>query len=393
MRVVSSVALGLALACLGAPLLVDGQAREPVIRDVPMQNGAALRPFHEALRHLEDGHRQQVRIMHWGDSNVAADLWTARARRRLQARFGHGGSGYLVPPPWGSRHDGSVVLRGGRSWQARRLGFARDFGPPDGLWGLAGVAVEGSGRGASLDIDLPARSGGSRIEVHALGRRRSGTLELRLDDGQAISIDTQRPRESLVRHGVALGPGAHRARLQVAGWQPVRVLGLVIEAERPGIVYDVLGINGHRMNAQLAWDRGLLREQLEAREPDLVIFGYGGNEALDRHLDMERYERQLSQGLGRMRSLVPDASCLVVSPVAMCPDNPRNVQVTEIQRRVAPQHGCAFWNTSEVSGGHGSLCQWIRVGGGLVSGDRLHLGRRGYEIVGEQFADALLADL
>ena len=392
-RRVAAVCAALGVVCLVAPMAVGGQTREPVVNDVSVENPSGLDAFHRALRGLGTGERQQVRVMHWGDSNVAADLWTLTTRRRLQHRFGDGGAGYLVPPPWGSRVGGPVVLRGGQRWQARRYGFARDFGPADGLWGLAGVAVEGQGRGAVLQLELPSMARGGRLEVHALGRRRGGTLEVVIDGSHPIAIDTERQGESLVRHDIALGPGPHRARVRVAGWKPVRLLGLVVEQEGSGVVYDVLGINGHRVTAQLAWDQQLMREQLEVREPDLVILGYGGNEALDVHLDLDHYEDKLDEALGRMRSLAPQASCLVASPVAMCPENQRNVEVTRIQRRVAPRHGCAFWNTSQVSGGHGSLCQWIRVGSGLVSGDRLHLGQRGYEIVGEQFADALVEGL
>lgn len=388
---VRACALVAAAAALCVVATGTAQRRPVVVRDVPVENPEALHAFHHALRELRAGNRDRVRVLHWGDSNVAADLWTSVARRRLQAAFGDGGAGYLVPPPWGSRFAGGVLIRGGRVWHARRYG--REYGPMDGLWGLAGVAVEGAGRGATLDIVPPPSPRGAVLEVHAVGRPRGGGFTVAVDGGPPLAVDTAMPHVSLVTRRIALPPGIHRARLRVTSARPVRLLGIVLEQADRGVVYDVLGINGLRVSAQLEWNEQLLHEQLAERPADLVVLGYGGNEALDIGLSMERYEAQLSRALERIRRLTPNASCLVVSPVAMCPANPRNMDVTAIQRRLAPRWGCAFWHTAEVSGGHGSLCDWIRAGEGMVSRDRLHLGRRGYELMGQRFTDALLREL
>ena len=369
----------------------SAQQREVEVRDVPIERPERLAEFHDALRALRAGRRRRVRVMHWGDSNVAADLATSVTRRVLQAAYGDGGPGYLVHARFGSRREGPTVLRPGEGWQPRRYGFARDFGPVDGLWGLAGVAVEA--RRASMDIELPPSPHGTTVEVHALARPGSGLVELRAGRETRAIVPTEGARGALVREVVSLAPTERRATVRVRGGRPVRLLGVIVERTQPGVVYDVFGINGHRVSAQLEWNTELLRAQLHTRAPDLVVLSYGGNEALDRSLSMTRYEEQLTRAVDRIRGLTPHASCLLTSPIAMCPLERRNVEVTRIQREVAERAGCAFFHTAEVSGGHGSLCGWIRAGGGLVSRDGLHLGRRGYAIVGEKLTAALLADL
>jgi lysophospholipase L1-like esterase len=63
------------------------------------------------------------------------------------------------------------------------------------------------------------------------------------------------------------------------------------------------------------------------------------------------------------------------------------------QRETALAHGAAFWNSSQVMGGAYALCEWKRQSPALVSGDNLHLSRQGYTLVGEKFAEAVLAGL
>jgi lysophospholipase L1-like esterase len=331
--------------------------------------------------------------LHYGDSNVAADLWTAVARRTLQARFGDGGAGYLVPRPHGSWNRSSASVRAGSSWKTRRLGFAKRFGPVDGLWGLAGVAMEASAPRSWLEIRVPSWPEGAQVELHLLGRANGGRLAVAVDRGPTKVVDTKGAGQTLVVHRLALASGTHKVRARLVGAEPVRVLGAVVERRRPGVVYDVLGINGHRVTAISQWVAGLIKAQLSRRPADLVVLSYGGNEGLDHRLTLAEYERQLRSALGRVRTLAPKASCLLTGPVAMCPERPRVTKIAQIQRRVAPEFGCGFWDSAAVGGGPGSLCQWIRADPTLVARDRLHLRQAGYEIIGRQFTRALLAGL
>ncbi|MFW5924567.1 MAG: GDSL-type esterase/lipase family protein [Myxococcota bacterium] len=383
----AAAALVLALALWG-PELAVGQRAEPAVHDVPIERTHALRHFYAGLKKLERGADRKVRVLHYGDSNVAADLWTSVARSALQRRFGDGGPGYVVPG-FGSRSDPSLGERKSSGWKARRKGFARDFGPLDGRWGLAGVAAE-AGAGGWVQLKMPPMPQGGVLEVHALGQPRGGRLEVRIDGGEPTTIATKTSQHDLIRRRFHLAPGGHTARVRVGGPRPVRLLGVAVELDGPGVVYDVLGINGHRASAILDWDEDLLRAQLEHRRPDLVVLGYGGNEALDPQLDLEIYERKLEQVVGRMQRLVGNADLLLVAPLPMCPARPRVAKVAAVQRRIARRAAIGFWDSSRLSGPDASLCSWRHRRPPLISGDGMHLSKKGYGIVGEQFTEALL---
>lgn len=362
-------------------------------REVPVDNATSLAHFHDALRALARDPSRRVRVLHYGDSNVAADLWTKVARDALRARFGDGGSGYLLPPGHGSANRGRVTLREIGPWVSRRRGFARDFGPTDGLWGLAGVGVEPERPGAAIEVTVPAADDGSArvCEVHLLGRPRPGAVDVIIDGGAPVRVDLEADAPGLILRRFALDASPHVIRVRHASGLP-RVLGIVLERER-GVVYDVLGINGHRASAINHWNEELLRAELRARAPDLIVFSYGGNEALDPRLPMATYLEQTRRAVSRLHALAPDASCLLVGPLATYPEHAERMRaVTAAQRRLAPELGCAFWDSSQTTGGHGTLERWGRVPG-MVSADHLHLGRAGYEAVGRVFVRALLRGL
>lgn len=366
-------------------------AAEAPVSPVWVEHPEALAHFHRALEGLRRDRGRTVRVMHFGDSNVAADLWTHVARESLQQRFGAGGSGYLLPRGHGSWHRGGVRVRAEGRWLSRRRGFARDFGPDDGLWGLAGVGVEPEAGGARLRLDVPAGRAGRRFELHALGRTAAGRLAVKVDDGDWQLVDLRAPSARLVLRRWSLDAGAHVVQVRHAGGRP-RLLGLVVE-EESGVVYDVLGINGHRASAILHWNEPLLRAQLSERRPDLVVLSYGGNEALDPNLPLDTYAAQTRLAVEKIRALAPQASCLLVGPLATYPVHAARMSaVTAIQRSLAPSLGCAFWDSSQTSGGPGTLRRWGRYPG-MVSGDHLHLGPQGYERVGREFAEALLRGL
>jgi lysophospholipase L1-like esterase len=367
-----------------APSATPGVVR----RAVPLVHPEALGAFREALRALARGERRRVHVMHYGDSNVAADFWSKVVRDALKARFGDGGPGYVVPSPWGSRTDPRLRFRGGRGWEPRRLGFARDFGPRDGLWGLAGVAAAGRA-GARLALTIPATEARGTLEVDALAEPGGGVLRVAYG-GQTVDLALAAPRPGLVRHRIALDGARGELHLTVVRGE-ARLLGVSMELDRPGVVYDVLGINGHRVSAWNVWNTELLAAQLEGHAPDLLLLSYGGNEAMDPELTFERYERDLRQAIARAKALAPGASILLVGPVARCPRSERSAAIDLIQRRVAGEVGAAFFETMEVSGGPGSLCPWVEARPALVSRDGLHLSRLGYQILGEELAASLLA--
>src|SRR5262245_34251056 len=85
--------------------------------------------------------REHVRIVWYGDSNTAADYLTGAVRRRLEARFGSGGPGYIRVGTSPYRHDGVRVIRDGK-WKILPEPPARRTLEGDGIFGYGGLLAQ-----------------------------------------------------------------------------------------------------------------------------------------------------------------------------------------------------------------------------------------------------------
>jgi len=181
----------------------------------------------------------------------------------------------------------------------------------------------------------------------------------------------------------------------------VRLFGAVLENDGPGVVYDSLGVNGAYAGLlATVMNEEHWREQLQHRNPNLVVINYGTNESQYANADqMQSYERDLREVVRRVRSALPNSSILILSPMdrgqraagGKIITKPSIPMIVEMQRRVALETGCAFFDTFKAMGGPGTMAKW-HAGTGknhYVGGDLTHPTTEGAEIVGRLIYEAL----
>ena len=374
------------LALLLTPALVGwygAMAAPPAYEAVPIENPSAFGALEDALLRLQVGLQGTVRVYHFGNSNIRGGDWPAQARGLLQQRYGDGGPGYLVPRPGGIVTRVPVRIRAGGGWKVHR---SRPWRPGDGANGLGFESLVGRGPEAWIEVRSTAPV---EVAVHFVCHPEGGTLRLQRSGNGRGEMDT---RCSLPQLGVWRWKSGGPPSRHVFGVQggPVRLLGIDAAGAGVGLAYDAFGVNGQHVSAWLYSRPGLLREQLAVAPADLVILSYGGNEAFDRRLTLEQYQTDLEQALTRVRELAPDASCLLVGPIATCPEQTRLRPIIYAQRAAAHRHGCGFWDSAQVAGGPGGLCSWRGRRPPLVARDGYHLSRHGYRLIGRAFGKALL---
>ncbi len=356
-------------------------------------SGRAMASFDEALTRTARKEPGAItRIMHFGDSLVVVDFLTGEARRRLQARFGDAGHGYMLagkPWPWYQHWD--ILYRTSSEWRIDGIMNPKTKG---GLYGVGGYAFDGSGPGQFVEFaTVPKGEVGrkvSRFEAHYLVRPGGGSFDVLVDGSLQGRVRTAGPANKSGAYVVKVKDGAHKFRLQGTGDGPVRIFGGVLERDGPGVVYDTLGVNGGRARTLERIDPALWTEQLRLRRPDLVIFNFGTNESEDTDRPMSQVEADYLSVLRRVRAALPAASCLVVS----APDRAGRVagelttlpiipRLVATQRRAAMQAGCAFYDTYEAMGGRGTMAKWYLAKPAMCAGDMTHANRRGADFLGD----------
>jgi lysophospholipase L1-like esterase len=366
---------------------------------VSVENEAALGHFHEAIERLATGRETKVRIAAYGASHTQGDLYTGYLRYYLQSRFGNGGPGFMQMArinKYYRKLDFKVESEG------FRIEWAQKREPPDhGRFGLLGASALGRFRYAyarvfpknDTDIDLTA----DRYELYYSAEPRGGDIKLSISKDKPIIIKTRGEEPEPRYHAFQTGMGWHEIQVRPAGNGPIRIFGLSIERTQPGLVIDTLGISGTRAANMLTWDKKFFHEHLQRRDPDLIMLAYGTNETVDRNQPIEDYERDLRAVLGDLRSVLPDASCLLVGPGDFpkgggdqWATRPRLLSIIDVQRKVAPDFGCGFWDAFAFMGGEGSMHEWTEAKPALGSPDHIHLTARGYVKMGMALGDALM---
>ncbi len=287
-------------------------------------------------------------------------------------------------------------------WKALKI---IDDGARDGHFGFGGVSSRGYAGAnaffATAEDDSPVGKAVSRFEVFYLKAPNHGTFTTRVDQqGDPVSIDTAADALEDAVAVVEVPDGPHRLDLRVTGGGPVRIHGVVMERAGPGVVYDAMGLVGARASRLLNADPAHWKRQLDLRRPDLMIIMYGGNELVDRGMNMEKYGAKFRTVLRRFRDARPEAACLVMSPLdhgvrtrGRVITDPMMLDMMPVQREAAFAEGCAWYSVFEAMGGEGSMGRWNASEPRLGWGDLAHVTKAGAQVLGERFYKALLQGL
>lgn len=383
------------------PKLLEPPPSDKLGLDIAIEDrdGKSMRALHRALERAAAG-EGQARLVFFGASHVASDLFTGHIRRELQRRYGDAGHGFVVPVhPWRTyRHRDINIDSDGRRWKTHRIRVGDSEVEKVGIAGVAmSSRLSGSFGAVSTTEDNEQGRRADFFELYYLKHPRGGDMEVLIDGRRARRISTRASKATPAYAAFRVPDEGHRFEVRTLSRRPVWLFGVAVERDRPGVIVDTLGINGARARYQLLWDEEIYREHLQRRKPDLVVLAYGTNESGDES-PIEEYERDLRTVVERIRDTVPEASCLLIGPSdrpmqveeRVFEDRTRTAQVIEVQHRVALEHGCGFFDLVAFQGGSLSMVQWAANDPAYASQDHIHYTRLGYQRLGEVLLSALL---
>lgn len=384
----------------GVPDLASRLPSRPPTLPTPLVDAdhKGMTPFYAALARGTG----LARAAHYGDSTIAADGITGTVRRRLQARFGDGGPGWVdagLDPQWSARPD--LKTRRSGDWETHSILLAGG----SGRYGYGGV-VSRAPDGGSLSVSAPPPEGKAaspltHLELWYQAGAGHGTAWLNADGARVQEASAGAERRDDRRIVADLPAPATKVSFGASG-APVPFYGVVLETAGPGVVWDALGVVGVGTRSFTTYfDKEHLRAQVAQRAPDLVVVMLGGNElgvpALQRG-DGAGYATGYRDTLHMLRAGAPNAGCLVVTPLdqgtregGKPTTKPSLKRLVKVLRGLAAEEGCAFWDAYAAMGGEGAIVSWTRRKPPLAWTDLLHLSADGQDLVGQALADAIEA--
>ncbi len=355
-----------------------------------IENASALQPFFDQLKqHEADPKSGLVRIIQFGDSHTAADMFTGALRTLFQSKFGDGGAGYMYPgyPFAGYRiHDTKRAQSVG--WTVTGTHF-KDLG--DGLLGMGGVSLSTTRPGNWISVDADA----STVQVQYLIQPGGGGIEIWDGDELLTTLFTDGPTAA-GHYDARVAPGPHHFEVRTISADPVRLFGIVTE-ELAGVTYEAIGLNGAEAGLILKWNEALAQDLMSQRDVSLIVLAYGTNEASDGNWSEESYAAMFRSLIERLRKQAPHAAILVLGPAdrELRAGRRRNAtwvpydgidRIIRAQRAVCREMGCAYWDERARMGGFGTMRNWVAVGWGQP--DHTHFTGEGYtELAATLFSD------
>lgn len=357
--------------------------------------------FALALRNLAFGKRHQpVRILHYGDSILTTDELSGRVRYIMQRRFGDAGHGFvLLAKPW--RWYSHLGVSQGATidkWKIRPFTSAP---LKDGLYGLGGVAfVASRGKHAKAWIGTAEEGEQGRhvksFDVSYLEQPGGGSFSVYVDGNLRSKINTLSSSKKVAHTKVNVKLGKSKIKIESNNDGTLRLFGVIMETGESGVVYDSLAINGARATALSRFDKEHWQQEMQYRDPSLIILMMGANEGANRFLNLKQYRNDFGEVLKTVTSATNEASCLVVGPLDQATKKDTGglgskkmpSKLSIVQREVAFANGCAFFDTYRAMGGEGSMAKWATSG--LGGGDFIHPTKNGAQKLGNWLAEALL---
>ena len=256
------------------------------------ENAAALVPFFELLERAS-ATGTAIHLLDFGDSHTASDDWVNAMRTELQARYGVGGPGFVLPGhPFRGYRRFDVVGNSSEGWTPE----GTVMHPGDGREGLGGISITAH----SPDQTVTIRTSGRILEIHYLQQPDGGQLEFSVDGQPTRTISTNGELGTGI-YRYEPGLGQHDYRLRTLSSDPVRLFGWASD-ERSGITFETLGINGAQASLIRNWDNAIWQQEVASRQPALILLEYGTNEANSPRWEPAQYVADLEDVSGKSKS-------------------------------------------------------------------------------------------
>lgn len=345
-------------------------------------NAKSLQPLFEKLLRVKKDSLARVSFVHIGDSHIQADMLTAVIRKELQLFFGNSGRGLVFPYQLAKSNGPSDYMFASNAiWKGSRL-IKKN---PDMPCGISGFVAQTELSNSSIDFKF-------RNAIDTLQRFDKITFFTN-NELKNIRFENQ-------TQPIAIGNGKIEAILSNPSLEfkmsfldsvAPKIYGLSLEnTNTKGILYHTIGVNGAKFSdyneAALFW------EQLPQLDGDCYIFSMGTNEAQNFSLTPENFIASIDQSISKIRAVNPHAVFILATPpVSYYRKKHPNQKLKELSVAIATysnQNSIAFWDLFAVSNELKGAKEWRKKQ--LLGGDLVHFTRKGYEVQGYLFTEALL---
>lgn len=393
----------------------------------PDTNRTTLDDFFLSLHRLKT-EPSQVRIMHFGDSQIEEDRITYIIRKNLQEKFGGGGPGLVSAVPLSTTISAAVSYS--NNW-VRYTSFAMT-GVPYALkrYGAMGIVCKYLGTD-EFHVLFPEQRDSSDILSDSIKNitskhtaRKAYAASLKITpiakfNSQIASFNQVKLFVGNVNETLQISCSGHAAAetvqspidywsktfrfskapntISLSGKSP-EVYGISLESET-GVVMDNIPMRGSDGSVFVKFQQSSAKSMYQELNPKLIILQYGGNvlPVIRSEKNVKGYMKQLANSIKTLRAFCPNVQFIFIGPADMTKTYKGKLQthgqlellVREL-KIMCKENNVTFFDMYAAMGGYNSMIQWVEQG--LASSDYIHFNREGAEKIADIFYQNLIVE-
>ena len=348
--------------------------------------------YFEKMRTLLLYGEGNINVVHIGGSHIQADVYSNQMRQLL---------GNYAPNQFGSRglifpfkiaktngpYDYRVTYNG--EWnRVRNVSSTLDT-----PLGVAGISVYTSDTTANLQIafrkEEQINHKFNRIKVlHELD---SVSFQIKWLGTDSVHIEPNYEQGyTLLSFDVEIDSISIGFEQTDSLQQRFILYGLYLENDKPGFIYNSIGVNGASTESYLKCE--LFESQMQILNPDIVFFGIGINDAHGGNFTKSSFITHYDSIIAQIHRVNPNTLFVFLSNNDSYGYNKKlntnGVIVQEAMYELAKKHNGAIWDLFAIMGGLKSVNIWMA--NGLMKKDRIHFTNDGYRLIGNMIFNAIM---
>lgn len=396
------------------PLFVEGEIlpEDTIHNELHLYNpkrgeNHALDAFFQELERLEvlNPKDLNIRIAHYGDSQLEGGLITHDIRELFKKSFKGGGTGFI--PFYEPCYNMYVTRKLIGNWK-RYTCFHERYS--NSFYGYCGTVyrfmparnlsfepnLQYAPQTAKCLIDLYNPVKYKKIRLFWGKAKTPWSLKVYQKDSLVFEEHFEASDDFHVTE-IELKNSPKKLMMEFQAIESPDLYGFSLDNDN-GLFVDNLALRGHSGNGFHILNTSFLKFQYEALNHKLIMFQFGGNIIPYTNVkNFKWYEDDLYKMLLKFKKAAPNASILVISNMDMgfkgvngIQSYPTAPKVRDAQKRAALKAGVAFVDIFELMGGTGAIIDWYQKGFAL--NDYAHLTPKGQKKIAEFIVNALLKD-
>jgi len=326
--------------------------------------------------------KNNLKVIHFGDSHIQGDRITGEIRKNLQQLGGNGGSGVFFPyslcksfGPIGTKsniignYSFATFLKNPKNYHIGPLGYT--------------IIMD---REAEFSIEFDDQFRGKRsnkFSILTYERNDSAAFKL-LSSGKLL--DKSKLDDHIYKYTFITDEIPAQIKIKAADIFEFWGIEFINDI---GICYEQYGVVGAQFTHLLNYRKEIV-SVIKNQKPDLIIFSYGTNESYFQ-IDSISYENNVINFIQEIAANIPNAALLITNaPDTRSGGNTPSSEllINRTLSRISEKTSISYYDLNNAMGGWGSQVKWQAAD--LFSKDQLHFNNKGATLIGQIISWALI---